>query len=82
LGSGWPALLGVAVAGAGGPAASAAGELRTAQIGGTTVLISAKGFPLKPRAVRQIIKMMPNGPWHSGPGQLRAGRAFLVMASL
>jgi predicted lipoprotein with Yx(FWY)xxD motif len=39
-------LLGVAVAGAGGPGASAAGELRTAQIGGMTALTSAKGFTL------------------------------------
>jgi predicted lipoprotein with Yx(FWY)xxD motif len=39
-------LLGVAVAGAGGPAASPAGALRTAQIGGVTVLTDAKGFTL------------------------------------
>jgi predicted lipoprotein with Yx(FWY)xxD motif len=39
-------LLGTAVAGAGGPGASAAGELRTAQIGGMTVLTNAKGFTL------------------------------------
>jgi hypothetical protein len=39
-------LLGVAVAGAGGLAASAAGELRTAQVGGVTVLANAKGFTL------------------------------------
>jgi predicted lipoprotein with Yx(FWY)xxD motif len=39
-------LLGIAVAGAGGPGASAAGELRTAQIGGMTVLTNAKGFTL------------------------------------
>jgi predicted lipoprotein with Yx(FWY)xxD motif len=37
-------LLGVAVAAAGGPGASTAGELRTAQIGGVTVLTNAKGF--------------------------------------
>jgi predicted lipoprotein with Yx(FWY)xxD motif len=39
-------LLGVAVAGAGAPGASAAGELGTAQIGGTNVLAGAKGFTL------------------------------------
>src|SRR5579859_6715999 len=39
-------LLGVAVAGAGGPGASAAGEVKTAQIGGTTVLANAEGFTL------------------------------------
>jgi predicted lipoprotein with Yx(FWY)xxD motif len=39
-------LLGVAVAGAGGPGASAAGELRTAQIAGVTVLTDPKGFTL------------------------------------
>jgi predicted lipoprotein with Yx(FWY)xxD motif len=39
-------LLGVAVAGAGGPAASPAGALTTAQIGGVTVLTDAKGFTL------------------------------------
>jgi hypothetical protein len=36
-------LLGVAVAGAGGAGASAAGGLRTAKIGGVTVLTNAKG---------------------------------------
>jgi predicted lipoprotein with Yx(FWY)xxD motif len=36
-------LLGVAVAGAGGPGPSAAGGLRTAKIGGMTVLTNAKG---------------------------------------
>ena len=39
-------LLGVALAGAGGPAPSAAGSLETAKIGGVTVLTSAKGFTL------------------------------------
>jgi predicted lipoprotein with Yx(FWY)xxD motif len=39
-------LLGVAVAGAGGPGPSAPGGLRTAQIGGVTVLTNAKGFTL------------------------------------
>jgi predicted lipoprotein with Yx(FWY)xxD motif len=39
-------LLGVAVAGAGGTAASPAGALRTAQIGGVTVLTNAKGLTL------------------------------------
>jgi predicted lipoprotein with Yx(FWY)xxD motif len=39
-------LLGVAVAGAGGPAPSAAGALRTATIGGVTVITNAKGFTL------------------------------------
>jgi predicted lipoprotein with Yx(FWY)xxD motif len=39
-------LLGVAVAGAGGPGTSAAGELRTAKVGGVTVLTNAKGFTL------------------------------------
>ena len=39
-------LLGVAVAGAGGPGPSAAGGLRTAKIGGVTVLTNAKGFTL------------------------------------
>jgi predicted lipoprotein with Yx(FWY)xxD motif len=39
-------LLGIAVAGAGGPGPSAAGVLKTAQIGGVTVLTSAKGFTL------------------------------------
>jgi hypothetical protein len=34
------------VAGAGGPAASAAGALRTATIGGVTVITNAKGFTL------------------------------------
>jgi predicted lipoprotein with Yx(FWY)xxD motif len=38
--------LGVAVAGAGGPGPSAAGGLRTAKIGGMTVLNNAKGFTL------------------------------------
>jgi len=39
-------LLGVAVAGAGGPGPAAAGGLKTAKIGGVTVLTSAKGFTL------------------------------------
>jgi predicted lipoprotein with Yx(FWY)xxD motif len=39
-------LLGVAVAGAGGSGPSAAGGLRTAEIGGATVLTNAKGFTL------------------------------------
>ena len=39
-------LLGVAVAGAGGPGPSAAGALKTAKIGGVTVLTNAKGFTL------------------------------------
>jgi predicted lipoprotein with Yx(FWY)xxD motif len=39
-------LLSVAVAGAGGPGPSAAGGLRTATIGGVTVLTNAKGFTL------------------------------------
>jgi predicted lipoprotein with Yx(FWY)xxD motif len=39
-------LLGVAVAGAGGPRPSAAGTLETARIGGVTVLTNAKGFTL------------------------------------
>ena len=39
-------LLGVAVAGAGGPGPAAAGVLKTAQIGGVTVLTNAKGFTL------------------------------------
>jgi predicted lipoprotein with Yx(FWY)xxD motif len=39
-------LLGVAVAGAGGQGPSAAGSLRTARIGGVTVLTNAKGFTL------------------------------------
>jgi predicted lipoprotein with Yx(FWY)xxD motif len=39
-------LLGVAVAGAGGPGPSAAGGLRTAEIGGVAVLTNAQGFAL------------------------------------
>jgi predicted lipoprotein with Yx(FWY)xxD motif len=39
-------LLGIAVAGAGGPGPAAAGVLKTAQIGGVTVLTSARGFTL------------------------------------
>ena len=39
-------LLAIAVAGAGGPGPAAAGVLKTAQIGGVTVLTSAKGFTL------------------------------------
>jgi predicted lipoprotein with Yx(FWY)xxD motif len=39
-------LLGVAVAGAGGPGPSAAGGLRTAKIGGVTVLTNAQGLTL------------------------------------
>jgi predicted lipoprotein with Yx(FWY)xxD motif len=39
-------LLGVAVAGAGGPGASPVGELGTARIGGVTVLTNGKGFTL------------------------------------
>jgi predicted lipoprotein with Yx(FWY)xxD motif len=39
-------LLGISVAGAGGPGTSAAGALKTAKIGGVTVLTSAKGFTL------------------------------------
>jgi predicted lipoprotein with Yx(FWY)xxD motif len=39
-------LLGISVAGAAGPGTSAAGALKTAKIGGVTVLTSAKGFTL------------------------------------
>jgi predicted lipoprotein with Yx(FWY)xxD motif len=39
-------LLGIAVAGAGGPAPSAAGALKTAKIGGVSVLTNARGFTL------------------------------------
>ena len=39
-------LLGVAVAGAGGPRSSVAGSLGTARIGGVTVLTNARGFTL------------------------------------
>jgi predicted lipoprotein with Yx(FWY)xxD motif len=39
-------LLGVAVAGAGGPGSSAAGELKTEKTGGVSVLTNAKGFTL------------------------------------
>ncbi|HJY01142.1 MAG TPA: hypothetical protein VJ351_10040, partial [Streptosporangiaceae bacterium] len=39
-------LLGVAVAGAGGSGPSAAGALRTAKIGGVTVITNAQGFTL------------------------------------
>jgi len=39
-------LLGIVVTGAGGPGPSAAGGLRTAKIGGVTVLTNAKGFTL------------------------------------
>ena len=40
------ALLGVALAGASTPSVSAAGALKTATIGGTTILTNAKGFTL------------------------------------
>jgi predicted lipoprotein with Yx(FWY)xxD motif len=40
------ALLGIAVAGAGGPAPAATGGLKTAQIGGVTVLTNSRGFTL------------------------------------
>jgi predicted lipoprotein with Yx(FWY)xxD motif len=39
-------LLGIAVAGAGGPAPAAAGDLKTATIGGVSVLTSSRGFTL------------------------------------
>jgi predicted lipoprotein with Yx(FWY)xxD motif len=39
-------LLGVAVAGASGPAPSAAGELKTEKVGGVSVLTNAKGYTL------------------------------------
>jgi len=39
-------LLGIAVAGAGGPAPTAAGDLKTATIGGVSVLTNSRGFTL------------------------------------
>ena len=71
-------LLGVAVAGAGGPGPSAAGGLRTAKIGGMTVLTNAKGFTLYSFAPDTPTRSNCNGTcaayWPPVTGTPAAGR--------